>query len=75
MVRSVEFELDALDELDDLPAIARQLTVLAELGRVVCGQSDPMLWELQIDEKRVLYRVEGDEILVVAAETIVRSPH
>jgi hypothetical protein len=75
MVRAVEFELEALDELDDLPFIARQLTVLAECGRVVCGQPDPLLWELQIGEKRVFYRFEEDEIRVISAESIARVRH
>ncbi len=74
-MRSVEFALEALDDLEDLPTIARQLTVLAELGKVVCGQSDPELWELQIDEKRVFYRVQCDEIIVVGAESIPPVRH
>ena len=75
MIRSVEFMLDALDDLDDLPAIAKQLTARADEGRIACGQPDPGLWELVIGEKRLLYRQEDDEVIVLHAEHMPPTQH
>lgn len=71
----VEFMLEAMEELDDLPAIARQITALADLGRVACGQSDPNLLELTLGAKRLIYRCESEQILVLFAESILATRH
>jgi hypothetical protein len=75
----VEFLLAALEDLEDLPAIARQLTALAPEGRVACGQSDPDLRELTLREghreKRLIYRCEPDQILVLSAEHVAPTQH
>ena len=75
----VEFLLEALEDLEDLPAIARQLTALAPEGRVACGQSDPGLLELTLREghreKRLIYRYEPEQILVLSAERVVPTRH
>jgi len=75
MALPVEFLLDALDELEDLPAIARLLTTMADHGRVRCGQGDPGLLELTLGEKRLIYRFEAEQILVLSAETIAPTRH
>ncbi len=75
MIRSVEFDIEALEDLEDLPQIARQLTRLADWGRVACGQPDPTLLELQLGEKRLLYRIEGDEVWVLSAERVAPTCH
>ena len=64
----VEFMPEALEDIEDLPRVARLLTRLAELGRVACGQSDPLTREVVIDQQRVLYRLESEQIVVLAAE-------
>lgn len=71
----VEFMLEAMEELDDLPAIARQITALADLGRVACGQPDPSLLELTVGEKRLIYRCESEQILVLFAESVGPTQH
>jgi hypothetical protein len=75
MALPVEFLIEALEELEDLSAIARQLTVLADTGRIACGQADPDLFELSIGEKRVFYRFEDGQILVLWAESISPTRH
>ncbi len=75
MALPVEFLIEALDDLDDLPKIARQLTRMADHGRARCGQTDPDLLELILGEKRLIYRVEAEQILVLWAETIPPTQH
>ncbi len=75
----VEFLLDALEDLEDLTSIARQLAALAPHGRVACGQSDPELLELTLTgacgQKRLLYRCELEQIVVLSAEHIAPTQH
>jgi hypothetical protein len=71
----IEFMPDALEEIDDLCSIAKQLTVTAELGRIACGQADPELRELIIDGSRLLYRVEEEQIVVLSAERFLPLVH
>lgn len=68
MARPVEFTPEALEDIEDLPEVARALSQSAELGRIVCGQSDPCTLELVIERLRVLYRLEDHQILVLAAD-------
>jgi hypothetical protein len=68
MNRPVEFTAEALEDIDDLPEIARALSRAAELGRIVCGQSDPCTLELVIEQLRVLYRLEDHQIVVLGAD-------
>ena len=68
MTRPVEFTTEALEDIEDLPEIARALSRSAELGRIVCGQSDPRTLELVIEQLRVLYRLEDHQIIVLAAD-------
>lgn len=75
MGRPVEFTLEAMEDIDDLPHVARQLSRLGELGRVACGQADPCLRELIVDAQRVLYRVEPDQIVVLGASTAPLALH
>jgi hypothetical protein len=63
----VEFTLEAMEDIEDLPYVARQLSRLAELGTIACGQADPRLRELVVDQQRVLYRVEREQIVVLSA--------
>ena len=67
--RPVEFTREALEDIEDLPEIARALSQTAESGRIVCGQSDPCMLELVIERLRVLYRLEDQLILVLGADT------
>jgi DNA-binding transcriptional LysR family regulator len=66
--RPVEFTREALEDIEDLPEIARALSRAAETGRIVCGQSDPFMLELVIERLRVLYRLEDHLILVLGAD-------
>ena len=75
MALPVEFLIEALEDLEDLPAIARQLTSMADLGRVACGQADPGLRELKLGEKRLFYRCEEEQILVLWAESVPPTQH
>lgn len=68
MHRPVEFTVEALEDIDDLPEVARALSRSAELGRIVCGQSDPRTLELVIEQLRVLYRLEDHQIVVLGAD-------
>lgn len=68
MNRPIEFTTEALEDIEDLPEIARALSRSAELGRIVCGQSDPRTLELVIEQLRVLYRLEDHQIIVLAAD-------
>jgi hypothetical protein len=67
--RPVEFTREALEDIEDLPEVARELSRSAELGRIVCGQSDPRTLELVIERLRVLYRLEDHLILVLGADS------
>ncbi len=75
----VEFLIDAMHDLEDLPAIARQLTALAHAGKPACGQPDPSLRELVLaegsSEKRLIYRCESEQILVLSAERVSPTRH
>lgn len=64
----VEFTPEALEDIDDLTEIARALSEYSELGRIVCGQSDPLTLELVIERLRVQYRVEEHQITVLGAD-------
>ncbi|MDB4976193.1 MAG: hypothetical protein JWN48_4534 [Myxococcaceae bacterium] len=66
--KPVEFTEEALEDIEDLPEIARALSQSAELGRIVCGQSDPCTLELVIERLRVLYRLEENQIVVLCAD-------
>jgi hypothetical protein len=66
--RPVEFTREALEDIEDLPEVARALSQSAEYGRIVCGQSDPRTLELVIEQLRVLYRLEDHLILVLGAD-------
>ncbi|HEX5661047.1 MAG TPA: hypothetical protein VFX59_27835 [Polyangiales bacterium] len=67
--RPVEFTREALEDIEDLPEIARALSQAAEFGRIVCGQSDPCMLELVIERLRVMYRLDDRLILVVSADS------
>lgn len=71
MARPVEFTKEALEDIEDLPEIASALSQAAELGRVVCGQSDPLMLELVIEQLRVLYRLEEHQIVVLGADPAI----
>ena len=71
MSRPIEFTSEALEDIEDLPEVARQLSRSAELGRIVCGQSDPLTLELVIEQLRVLYRLEEHQIIVLGADCAV----
>jgi hypothetical protein len=71
MVRPVEFTPEALEDIEDLPEVAHALSRAAELGRIVCGQSDPFTLELVIEQLLVLYRLEEHQIVVLGADSLV----
>jgi hypothetical protein len=71
----VEFTVEALEDIEDLSEIARELTRAADHGRIVCGQSDPDLRELLLGAHRVLYRMEDEQIVVLSAEPYVPVMH
>lgn len=75
MALPVEFTLEALEDIEDVAAIARQLTRVADHGRIACGQSDPLLREVLLGQNRVLYRVEEEQIVVLAAELVPPAIH
>lgn len=64
----VEFTMQALKDLEDISAIARELSARADQGQVLCGQPDPQTRQLFIGPTRVVYRVEADQITVLCAE-------
>lgn len=66
--RPVEFTREALEDIEDLPEVARALSQAAECGRIVCGQSDPRNLELVIERLRVQYRLEDHLIVVLGAD-------
>lgn len=68
MALPIEFMPEALADLEDLPRVARLLSRQADLGRIACGQADPMTREVVIDQHRLLYRVEREQIVVLSAE-------
>lgn len=68
--RPVEFTREALEDIEDLPGVARLLSRAAESGRIVCGQSDPCVLELEIERLRVLYRLEDHLIVVLGADAL-----
>lgn len=57
-----------MEDIEDLPRMARKLSRMVDLGRVACGQADPRVRELCIDDLRVLYRVEREQIVVLSAD-------
>lgn len=67
MVLPVEFTQEAMEDIDDLPRVARLLSRMVDRGRVACGQADPLMRELVIDDQRLLYRVEREQIVVLSA--------
>lgn len=75
MALPVEFTIEALEDIEDIAEVASQLTRAAELGRVVCGQSDPELRELTLGHSRVLYRMEDEQIVVLSAEPFTPVLH
>lgn len=75
MVLPVEFTLEAMEDIDDLPRVARLLSRMVDFGRVACGQADPLLRELVIDDQRLLYRVEREQIVVLSADPAPPSLH
>ena len=64
----VEFTLQALRAVEDISAVARELSKRAQQGVVLCGQSDPDVRQLHIDTLRIGYRIESDLITVLWAE-------
>ena len=68
MAVPVEFTPEALEDIDDLTEIAKALSEFSELGRIVCGQSDPRMLELVIERLRVQYRIEDHQITVLGAD-------
>ena len=71
----IEFTLEAMEDIEDLPHVARQLSRLADFGAVACGQCDPLLRELVVDERRLLYRVEREQIVVLSATLALPALH
>jgi hypothetical protein len=70
----VEFTLEALEDIEDIVGVARQLSRQAQRGRIACGQSDPETRELVIDRTRLLYRLEPTQIVVLGADP-AQLPH
>lgn len=68
MTLPVEFTQEAMQDIEDLPRLARQLSRALEFGRVLCGQPDPCTREIVIEELRVVYRVERDQVVVLSAD-------
>jgi hypothetical protein len=71
----VEFTLEAMQDIDDLPRVARLLSRMVDFGKVACGQDDPLLREVVIDDQCVMYRVERDQIVVLSAEPAPQLLH
>jgi hypothetical protein len=71
----VEFTQEAMEDIDDLPRVARLLSRLVDFGRVACGQADPLTREVIIDHQRVIYRVEREQIVVLSADDEPPSLH
>jgi hypothetical protein len=67
----VEFTQEAMQDIEDLPRIARQLSRALEFGRVLCGQPDPCTRE----DLRVVYRVERDQVVVLSADPAEHPLH
>ncbi len=75
MALPVEFTQDAMADIEDLPRLARQLSKALEFGRVLCGQPDPCTREIVIEELRIVYRVEREQVVVLSADPAPRSLH
>jgi hypothetical protein len=75
MALPVEFTHEALDDVYDIVSMARVLSRSAEAGRVACGQSDPQVRELTVDQHRVIYRIEPDQVVVLGAEPSCATRH
>ena len=71
----VEFTQEAMQDIDDLPRVARLLSRMVDFGKVACGQADPLLREVVIDDLRLMYRVERDQIVVLSADPAPPSLH
>jgi hypothetical protein len=74
-VLPVEFTQEAMQDIDDLPRVARLLSRMVDFGKVACGQDDPLLREVVIDDLLVMYRVERDQIVVLSADPAPPSLH
>jgi hypothetical protein len=48
--------------------VARQLSRALDFGRVLCGQSDPCTREIVIEDLRVSYRIEREQVVVLSAD-------
>jgi hypothetical protein len=71
----VEFTQEAMVDIEDLPRVARQLSRALDFGRVLCGQSDPCAREIVIEDLRISYRVELEQVVVLGADPIEHSLH
>jgi len=71
----VEFTQEAMEDIEDLPRLARQLSRALDFGRVLCGQSDPCTREIVIEDLRILYRVEREQIVVLSADPAEHPLH
>lgn len=71
----VEFTQEAMQDIDDLPRVARLLSRMVDFGKVACGQADPLLREVVIDDLLLMYRVERDQIVVLSADPAPPSLH
>ena len=74
-VLPVEFTLRALEDIEDVQSVARELARAPELGRIACGQGDPRVLSIALGKLRVLYRLESEQIVVLGAEPIARTLH
>jgi hypothetical protein len=75
VVLPVEFTQEAMQDIDDLPRVARLLSRMVDFGKVACGQGDPLLREVIIDDQCVMYRVEREQIVVLSADPAPPSVH
>lgn len=75
MTLPVEFTQEAMQDIEDLPRLARQLSRALEFGRVLCGQADPCTREIVIEELRVVYRVEREHVVVLSADPAEHPLH
>jgi hypothetical protein len=71
----VEFTQEAMEDIEDLPRLARQLSRALDCGRVLCGQADLCTREIVIEDLRILYRVEREQVVVLSADPVEHSLH
>jgi hypothetical protein len=71
----VEFTQEAMEDIEDLPRLARKLSHALDFGQILCGQPDPCTREIVIEDLRIVYRVEREQVVVLSADPATHPLH